>query len=161
MDSSCRKKTFPFQVAPLLFSPYPFLDRSFVQVYLSIPDHIRCHKTNGVYEKHLLRSAIEFMKPELLPNEILWRTKEAFSDGVSSNETPWYKTIQNKIEDLNINTNTIYQHLQPQTPEQYYYRSLFESFYPNCGEIVPYFWMPKYVNATDPSARTLFLMEKK
>lgn len=137
----------------------PFLDRSFVQVYLSVPEKIRCHKSNGVYEKHLLRSAIEFMNPDLLPKEVLWRTKEAFSDGVSSHDTPWYKTIQSKVSELQT-AQPIYQHLQPETPEQYYYRSLFESFYPNCGAIVPYFWMPKYVKATDPSARTLFLMEK-
>ena len=27
--------------------------------------------------------------------------------------------------------------------------------YPNFGYIIPYFWMPKYVNANDASARTL------
>jgi len=27
--------------------------------------------------------------------------------------------------------------------------------YPNCESIVPYYWMPKFTNATDPSARTL------
>jgi asparagine synthase (glutamine-hydrolysing) len=32
---------------------------------------------------------------------------------------------------------------------------LFEEYYPGYANVVPYFWMPKYVNATDPSARTL------
>ena len=36
-----------------------------------------------------------------------------------------------------------------------YYFDLFNKYYPNCKHIVPYFWMPKYTNATDPSARTL------
>jgi asparagine synthase (glutamine-hydrolysing) len=39
--------------------------------------------------------------------------------------------------------------------EKYYYKMLFDKFYPNCNQILPYFWMPKYTNATDPSARTL------
>ena len=39
--------------------------------------------------------------------------------------------------------------------EKMYYKDIFNKFYPNCEQIVPYFWMPKYTNATDPSARTL------
>jgi len=34
---------------------------------------------------------------------------------------------------------------------------LFTTYYPNCSYILPYYWMPKYTNATDPSARTLEL----
>ena len=36
-----------------------------------------------------------------------------------------------------------------------YYRSLFESFYGGSLATVPYFWMPKWSNTDDPSARTL------
>ena len=44
----------------------------------------------------------------------------------------------------------------PQTKEQYYYRSVFEEFYPGRSNVIPYFWMPRFVeNATDSSARTL------
>jgi asparagine synthase (glutamine-hydrolysing) len=43
----------------------------------------------------------------------------------------------------------------PQTAEQYYYRKIFESHYSGMGKILPYFWMPKYVDAKDASARTL------
>jgi asparagine synthase (glutamine-hydrolysing) len=46
-------------------------------------------------------------------------------------------------------------HLVPKTTEQYYYRKLFETYYPGKGQLVPYFWMPRYVNAKDASARTL------
>ena len=62
----------------------PFLDRNFVRTYLSIPSHIRCHKTNNYPEKYLLRMA--FADSNILPREILYRTKEAFSDGVSTNK---------------------------------------------------------------------------
>ena len=43
----------------------------------------------------------------------------------------------------------------PDSKEKKYYRFLFEKYYKDRGEIIPYFWMPKYVEATDPSARTL------
>ena len=52
-----------------------------------------------------------------------------------------------KFIDVNFNI--------PITDEQRYYRSIFEEKFPDCGEIVPYFWMPRYTTATDPSARTL------
>jgi asparagine synthase (glutamine-hydrolysing) len=45
--------------------------------------------------------------------------------------------------------------LQPKTMEQKYYRHLFDSMYPHCEKIIPYFWMPKFVDASDASARTL------
>jgi len=133
----------------------PFLDRSFVQVYLSIPEAIRCQKVNNKEEKFLLRSAISCIDPGLLPNEIIWRRKEAFSDGVSSLEKQWYKTIQDKIRTNVKDFTDVYKHLPPETNEQIYYRNIFDYYYPHCDEIVPYLWMPKYVNATDPSARTI------
>lgn len=93
------------------------------------------------------------MNKDLLPEEILLRTKEAFSDGVSSVDRSWYTIIAEKIKSLPRN-DKIYIHNPPQTNEQIYYRTLFEEFYPNMGEILPY-WMPKWVEATDPSARTI------
>ena len=41
--------------------------------------------------------------------------------------------------------------------EKMYYKNLFDSYYPHCDKVVPYFWMPRYSNAKDPSARTLEL----
>ena len=46
-------------------------------------------------------------------------------------------------------------HLLPETLEQFYYRYVFELHYSGCGKVIPYFWMPNYVEATDSSARTL------
>ena len=39
--------------------------------------------------------------------------------------------------------------------EKNYYKSIFLNYYPNQESIIPFYWMPKYTNATDPSARTL------
>ena len=50
---------------------------------------------------------------------------------------------------------TKYKHNQPTTKEQLYYRRLYDSLYPNTEKVVPYFWMPKWIDATDASARTL------
>jgi asparagine synthase (glutamine-hydrolysing) len=156
----------------------PFLDRTWVQQYLSIPIYLRYNKEN--MEKHLLRlsfSSTYFKNNKgesLLPDEILWRKKEAFSDGVSKKTRSLYEIIQeftnSQIGDLVDMPNTdnfkgmcedsptmdeVNGHLIPETSEQFYYRYLFELSYKGMGKIVPYFWMPKYVKAKDASARTL------
>lgn len=142
----------------------PFLDRSWTQYYLSIPANIRFDTTKNNCEKYLLRTAFDFqyylnsIGNPLLPNEILWRRKEAFSDGVSHKSRSLYEIIQEyATKQLSVipNVKIEYEMNTPITHEQKYYRILFEVYYPNCGYIVPYFWMPKYVNATDASARTL------
>ena len=41
------------------------------------------------------------------------------------------------------------------TIEQKYYRYLFDICYPFCAHTIPYYWMPRFVNANDSSARSL------
>ena len=60
----------------------PFLDREFTKYYLSIPIEYRNHNETKKCEKYLIRKAIDLSDSELLPKEVLWRPKEAFSDGV-------------------------------------------------------------------------------
>ena len=43
----------------------------------------------------------------------------------------------------------------PKSKEAYYYRQVFEELFPNCHKLIPYYWMPKWSDATDPSARVL------
>mgnify|MGYP002631869852 FL=1 len=138
----------------------PFLDRTFVSNYLQIPSHIRNHNNFNIIEKHLLRGAIHCMDEHLLPQSVLWRKKEAFSDGVSSVEKSWHEIIQytlnNKYTDEEFDIlSKQYTHNTPTTKEQLYYREIFSSHFPNKDDIIPYFWMPKYCHATDSSARTL------
>ena len=141
----------------------PFLDRSFVNFYLSIPSQVRMHSKRNKCEKYLLRTSfsisylITSKNRQLLPNEILWRRKEAFSDGVSVQGRSLYQIIQEYVEkDIAPKIETQkFTYLPPMTTEQKYYRMMYDTFYPNLEKLVPYFWMPKYVNATDPSARTL------
>ena len=136
----------------------PFLDRQFVQVALSIVTDLRRPIKEKQCEKFILRTA--FHDGMTLPDEVLWRKKEAFSDGVSGLEKSWYEIIQEKVLTLVPNDwkelSKQYTHLPPTTPEQFYYRTIFEDYYSGHERIIPYFWMPKWCEgATDPSARTL------
>ena len=92
---------------------------------------------------------------QILPDIILWRKKEAFSDGVSGHGRSLYQILQDMISTyLNSECNTTSFTPSIDT-EKHYYKTIFDTVYPNCSHILPYFWMPKYTNATDPSARTL------
>jgi asparagine synthase (glutamine-hydrolysing) len=147
----------------------PFLDKSFVNYVLSIPPELRNHKYYNDFphaysgiEKFILRYAFSeknFTNSngcQILPDEILWRKKEAFSDGVSTKGRSLYQILQEKIA-KKMSLDTGIQHEANIETEKLYYKQIFDSFYPNCQHIVPYYWMPKYTNATDPSARTLDL----
>jgi asparagine synthase (glutamine-hydrolysing) len=139
----------------------PFLDRTWVQQYLSIHPSLRFHKGNNQCEKFLLRSAfseenyLDSNGSALLPKCVLWRTKEAFSDGVSKTTRSLYEIIQENVTSNFFTFNEKYEHNEPDTEEKKYYREIFESSYRGLGNVVPYFWMPRYVEAKDASARTL------
>lgn len=150
----------------------PFLDRSFVQTYLSIPIDFRNH-TNYPCEKYLIRKAFEH--DDLLPKDVLFRTKEAFSDGVSKNTRSWHTiikehcsklfTVSKEINEENyvkqISKQMKYTYNPPKTYEQLHYRMVFEKYYKNQSKVIPYFWMPNFVEATDASARSLDIYKKK
>ena len=167
----------------------PFLDKQFVATVRSIgtewlrpisnrhaakqrpPQH---DQPLSKPEKWLLRSAFE--SDNLLPPQVLWRQKEAFSDGVSDVEKPWFQRIHDFLEAddrlvarFNCWKGTLaepggsFSHLPPQTLEAFYYRTLFDKDYgASCETMIPYFWMPRWSGETaDPSARTLSLYSHK
>lgn len=128
-------------------------------------------------EKNLLRKAFD---NKLLPDAVLWRKKEAFSDGVSKKEKSWYSIIQDYITTQEINkasrlmsqlyddcdndcyTEYGYDSPLPTKREAIYYRERFiEYFGKDNVDIIPNYWQPKWdangeVRAyVDPSARTL------
>eukprot|EP01083_Nonionella_stella_P065515 171742_1 len=138
----------------------PFLDKRFVQQYFKIDPKLRAPSYKGI-EKYLVRKA--FDRENLLPSDVLWRTKEAMSDGVSSQEEPWH-TILGRFVDGMI-TDEEYEKAcvrysqfgnknVPIHKEAYYYRKLYEKHF---GEydLIPYYWMPQWSDAKDPSARTI------
>lgn len=137
----------------------PFLDKTFVNYVLSIPNHIRNHNNLDVCEKYLLRQAFDsnffsnYKENPLLPDEILWRSKEAFSDGVSSSSLSLFEILQNKISQ-HLNSDSFPPNIET---EKHYYKTIFDEHFPDCDNIIPGYWMPKYTTSVsnDPSARTL------
>lgn len=140
----------------------PFLDKQFVAVVRSIhPAFLRPIPGRQV-EKFILRSA--FDDGVTLPSEVLWRRKEAFSDGVSGSEKAWFQQIQDRVLQIvptdwkNKGAEFFSDYMCPVTAEEYYYRFLFTMSYglDLSPVVVPYKWMPKWSpETTDPSARTL------
>ena len=136
----------------------PFLDKDFVSYYMSINPKLKMYSDERI-EKYLLRKA--FDNDNLLPKEVLWRSKCAFSDGVSKKEKSWHLIIQDylkdKVSDDEFNTDLqLYSHNKPISKEAFYYRKIFEKYYPGKAGIIPHFWMPKWCGEiNDPSAREL------
>lgn len=135
----------------------PFADKYFVEYYLSIHPILRMTSNNDNIEKYLLRKSFE--KDKLLPDSILWRKKEAFSDGVSKPENSWSDIISNFIEeqvsDEEFNNNKSNECIEFKLKETYFYYKIFKKYYSN-DKVIPYLWMPKYCNQIDdPSARKI------
>lgn len=159
----------------------PFLAHEFINFYFQVDPVLRIPRphtlSNGqtnVYEKYLLRKS--FDGTNLLPECVLWRKKEAFSDGVSCESKSWYQIIQDNVERMysgeqfehlvrsyykNYAEMTGEQIVIPHTKEAFYYHQVFDEFYPNQYHTIPYYWMPKWIEgATDPSARTLSIYKE-
>ena len=146
----------------------PFLDKSFVNHVISIPSYFRNHNNFNQPEKYLLRKSFSEgyfcgnNGKNILPDIILWRKKEAFSDGVSNQGRTLFTILQEYIANYYNSISPNEELYKPSIElEKKYYREIFDGLFPNCHHIVPYYWMPKYTNATDPSARTLEVYNKK
>lgn len=126
----------------------PHLDFEYVNFIFNIDPKLLMHNP---MEKYLLRESFI----GYLPNEILYRRKEAFSDGVSSEKENWYRSVQKRIESLNIKND--YTFNKPETSEALYYRSIFSANYPGSDDVIPYYWLPNFQKEkiTDPSATIL------
>lgn len=136
----------------------PFLDKQFVAVARSIPTELLRPIRGKQVEKWILRKA--FDDGETLPSEVLWRRKEAFSDGVSSTEKSWYQVVQERAETIVPDdwASNVDEVLPATTPEMYLYRYYFNCSHGNevSRNLFPHFWMPRWSpGVTDPSARAL------
>ena len=114
--------------------------------------------------QYLLRDSFE--GTGLLPKEVLWRTKEAFSDGCSTEKRSWFSILQENINkkytiiDVEFAKNK-YPNNPPQTKEALHYRNIFNKYYSNGDETIPYYWLPKWSgNINEPSARVLNAYKK-
>ena len=87
---------------------------------------------------------------------ILYRSKEAFSDGVSVKGNSWFEIIQKDVESSSV-IGTKFDHIIPSSREEQLYREIFIDIFGTFNDhIVPYKWLPKWCgNITEPSARIL------
>jgi len=130
----------------------PFSDKEFVNYVMSIPPENKMFNKERM-EKYLFRKAFE----DYLPDELIWRGKTAFSDGISNTEKPWFQIIQDYM-DTKYTASEFeesikkYKHNQPYDKESLYYREIFEKFYPGQSETIPFFWKQPFCKEQDPSA---------
>lgn len=141
----------------------PFADKTFLEFVMSLPPWMKRFGEGADYavEKHLLRKAFG----SLLPEDVMWRRKEAFSDGVSGHERTWVQIIKEYVDQRVSDTEVSlandlqkFKHNAPYDKESYYYRTVFERHFPGKGraETIPYFWRHPFCEGVlDPSARLL------
>ncbi len=131
----------------------PFLDKEFLELSMSIDPELKM-VTEQRCEKWILRQA--FSKEALIPDEILWRQKEQFSDGVGYS---WVDRLKEHAESLFSDrqfeeAKNQYKHLPPVSKEALMYRMLFEKHYPlESIAVQSKAWIPKWQENSDPSGR--------
>ena len=135
----------------------PFGDLDFVHYVMRIDPEKKLN-TYGM-GKYLLRHAFE--KDRILPDEILWRQKAAFSDAVGHSMVDDLKAYAETVysdEDFRAGCAR-YEYCPPFTKESLLYRDIFEKYYPGQAEMICGFWMPnpewEGCKVDDPSARVL------
>ena len=135
----------------------PFGDLDFVRYVMSV-DPARKINTYGK-GKYLLRRAFE--GEGLLPDEILWREKAAFSDAVGHSMADELKAYAARrySDGAFLKGCGRYSYAPPFTKESLLYRDLFEQFYPGQARMIKDYWMPNRTwegcDVDDPSARVL------
>ena len=106
----------------------PFLDKEFLDVAMRLNPEDKMIK-DGRIEKWVLRKAFE----DLLPESVVWRQKEQFSDGVGYN---WIDSLKKLTEEQVSDTDMAHAAERfpvnpPRNKEEYYYRSIFEEHFPS------------------------------
>jgi len=150
----------------------PFLDREFLDVAMRLNPEDKRVK-DGKMEKHILREIFS----DYLPEEIAWRQKEQFSDGVGYN---WIDTLKEvaatEVSDLELeNAAFRFPVNTPMTKEGYYYRIIFEKAFPGdqaaktvpggksvaCSTPEALAWDNSLNNVIDPSGRAVQKVHKE
>ena len=144
----------------------PFLDKNFLDVAMRInPEDKMCG--GGKMEKSILRESFE----GYLPEEILWRQKEQFSDGVGYSWIDGLKEyVESQVSDQQLaNAEFKFPVNTPDTKEAYFYRTVFEEKFPleSAAKCVPggksvacstpqaLAWDEAFQNMADPSGRAV------
>ncbi|KAJ3273818.1 asparagine synthetase, partial [Borealophlyctis nickersoniae] len=140
----------------------PFLDKAFLDVAMNqVPANHKLSQRapyNHRIEKYVIRKAFDEPSDPYLPDEILWRQKEQFSDGVGYS---WIDSLKDRAEAIVSDEEMKaaagrFPHDTPTTKEAYWYRTVFEERFPQkaCLESVVR-WIPRkdWGCPEDPSGR--------
>lgn len=128
----------------------PFLNKALIEYVRRLDPKLLL---SNPIEKALLRNMAA--KYKLLPDEIIWRKKEAFSDAVSFS---WKDVLAKHAEEYKVQERD---HLTAISPEAEWYRQEFDRQFPGQSHILPHYWLPKKFATNDPSARILPVYETK
>ena len=144
----------------------PFLDKEFLDVAMRTnPAAKMC--PGKTMEKRIVREAFS----DMLPEEIVWRQKEQFSDGVGYS---WIDTLKKMTEELVTDEQMAHAAERfpintPMCKEEYYYRSIFEEHFPSenaarsvpheasvaCSTAIALEWDEAWKNMNEPSGRAV------
>tara|TARA_B100001063_G_scaffold80196_1_gene74629 strand:- start:5480 stop:7147 length:1668 start_codon:yes stop_codon:yes gene_type:complete len=150
----------------------PFLDKQFIDIAMRINPEDKMIK-NGRIEKWVLREAFK----DYLPESVLWRQKEQFSDGVGYSWIDSLKELVLKeVSDSDFeNASKIFPINPPQNKEEFYYRSIFKDHFPSdaaaksvpsvpsvaCSTPQALEWDEAFKNMNDPSGRSVSNIHNK
>lgn len=149
----------------------PFLDKDFIDIAMNLnpSDKMNIKLADGRQrmEKWILRKAFE----DLLPQDICWRQKEQFSDGVGYNWIDTLKKItEEKVSDAEFaRRENRFPVNPPKTKEEYYYREIYSRFFPSdsaarcvpheagvaCSTAKALEWDAAWKNSDEPSGRAI------
>ena len=144
----------------------PFLDRDFLDIAMRLNAQAKMCP-GDVMEKKILRKAFA----DMLPEEIAWRQKEQFSDGVGYS---WIDTLK-KITSEQVSDEQMAHAAErfpihtPLCKEEYFYRSIFEEHFPSksaalsvnqeasvaCSTAIALEWDAAWKEMNDPSGRAV------
>ena len=144
----------------------PFLDKEFLDVAMRTnPQAKMC--PGQVMEKKIVREAFAHM----LPDEVAWRQKEQFSDGVGYSwiDTLKQMTAESVTDEQMLHAAERFPINPPKNKEEYYYRSIFAEHFPSdsaalsvpseasvaCSTSVALEWDEAFRNLNDPSGRAV------
>ncbi|KEZ38774.1 hypothetical protein SAPIO_CDS10807 [Scedosporium apiospermum] len=144
----------------------PFLDKQFLEVAMGVDPQDKMITKDRI-EKYILRKAFD-TKDEpgvepYLPDEILWRQKEQFSDGVGYG---WIDALKDNAElhvtdEMMKNPKPEWGDEIPTTKEAYWYRLMFDEHFPSYCASTVMRWTPKWSKQTDPSGRAIAIHNAK
>ncbi|MFT6069176.1 MAG: asparagine synthase (glutamine-hydrolyzing) [Bacteriovoracaceae bacterium] len=135
----------------------PFLDLEFLDEVMSLDPELKVIRPGEKMEKHVLRKAFDTPDDPYLPDTILWRQKEQFSDGVGYSWVDSLKEFAEEcVSDIEFaKREKLFPHNTPLTKEAFLYRKIYASIFKNKSMVkLVKRWIPRWQDYDiDPSGR--------